>query len=91
MDAYNTMVHSHGFVSIALTQMYDAKSANSPFNDSSSPFAGCPVPEAMEVRCPISRGPMYVVYKRYPVIFWCDELRKIQIFKWLSKLNRSME
>ena len=40
--------------------MYDAKSANSPFNDSSSPFAGCPVPEAMEVRSPISRGPMYV-------------------------------
>ena len=40
--------------------MYDGKSANSPFNDSSSPSAGCPVPEAMEVRSSISRGPMYV-------------------------------
>ena len=33
----------------------------------------------------------HIEYIRYPVIFWCGDLRKIQIFKCLSTLNHVME
>ena len=33
----------------------------------------------------------HMVYSHYPVIFWCGELRKIEMFKWLSQPNCVME